>query len=231
MFGKKKSSIEKNKDKKPKKKLSIKGLVLSLILTIVLFFVLLTVETSILDDYAKEKRVFAKTDIPAGTELTSQNVETYFMEFETDAKLVQEKGVRTKQELAGYVTTRNIEKNEAATTASSFAVSKDSLFLGMDKPVEIGFKADDISQVVGGTLRNGDRIDVNVVNKETQINETIIEGAYVSKAFDTSGNYVDKAGVTPTTVITVIMDEKNIPEFNEKLGSGLIRVSKTENVY
>lgn len=93
--------------------------------------------------------------------------------------------------------------------------------------MEVSFEASDLSQVVGGILRKGDIINISVINSLSKTNMEVLNSAYVEKVFDTSGVRIEKTQKDASAVIlNVIIDNSAVKDFNEKISTGEVRVSR-----
>lgn len=106
-------------------------------------------------------------------------------------------------------------------------ISKTNILKGITHPVEVSFEASDLSQVVGGILRKGDIINISVINSLSKTNMEVLNSAYVEKVFDTSGVRIEKTQKDASAVIlNVIIDNSAVKDFNEKISTGEVRVSR-----
>ena len=96
----------------------------------------------------------------------------------------------------------------------------------MEEPVIAGFKADDLYQVVGGTLRPGDRIHVYRVNEDKEA-VLIWENVYVAEVFDQTGNRIESDNSNAAAQrINVYLDKADVAPFYAELAAGTLRVVK-----
>lgn len=211
-----------------KEEKSVKGLkttIASLVISILLFFVLIGLEISILEKYEKIGVVVAKDSIESGTEITNENREDFFELKEVDLSLKTKGSFISLSELEDYIVREDIEKAEIV--SANNLIKKKSVLNVLKEPVEVAFKADDISQVVGGILRTGDLIDISIVNNKGMGTEKIFHNIYVSRVFNTSGVEITKLEKdNPGLVVNILIDKDREELFNEKILSGTIRISK-----
>lgn len=218
----------KKKREKKERKTSLKTIFFSLIVAIAMFFVLVAIETSILDNYEKEKVVVAIQEVENGTEITKENVEDYFYIKEVDKSLVTKDSVLILSDMPGYIVKDNISMGEIVNF--NRLVSKTSVLANIKVPVETSLKVADLSDLVGGTIRSGDLINISVVNKETNENEEILKNVFVSQAFDSSGAALTQVEDKPAITINVIIDKSFESEFNTRINQGKVRVSKVSGI-
>ena len=105
-------------------------------------------------------------------------------------------------------------------------VTENTITKDMKEPVIAGFKAEDIYQVVGGTLRTGDRIHIYSVNDTGDV-ISVWQEVFVQQVFDSVGNAIP-SGDTSTAAqrINIYLEKNNVEEFYTQLESGAIRVVK-----
>jgi len=123
------------------------------------------------------------------------------------------------------VTCVSLDKGEII--SKNRLISKTNILKGITHPVEVSFEASDLSQVVGGILRKGDIINISVINSLSKTNMEVLNSAYVEKVFDTSGVRIEKTQKDASAVIlNVIIDNSAVKDFNEKISTGEVRVSR-----
>ena len=103
----------------------------------------------------------------------------------------------------------------------------DKMLQDMSEPVVAGFKAEDLYQVVSGTLRSGDRIHIYTVDLDTRSTYLVWENIFIREVFDGSGVMIgaeDK--VTAAQRINIVMEKENVEQFYSELAAGSLRVVK-----
>lgn len=194
-----------------------------LLLSIIIYAVMLNVEKHTLEDYAKGTVYTVVQPIPSGTMITEGNSGTYLKSVEIDANLIPAANVSPEM-LNGLIAAYDIDTGTILTTGMFEKLN--DITAGMANPCVVGFKADDLYQVVGGILRAGDRICIYSVGEE---NETTIiwENAYVQGVFDQSGNRIEAADEkTAAQRINIYLDKGSVEEFYSKLAAGTLRAVK-----
>lgn len=216
-------------EKEEKRGGRLKPLIFSFIISILFFFILIGLETRIMNNYEKTEVVVAKEMIVDGTEITKENVNTYFTLTDVDATLKTDSAFTSIENLSGYIVRNTIDKNEII--SSHGLIKKDDIIEKLISPVKVSFKASDISQVVGGTLRSGDLIDISVVNNKSGKAEKVLREVYISEVFSNSGTRIEKGDNTSSAmIINVLISKENENEFNEKVSKEMIRISKTNGI-
>lgn len=209
-----------------KRSFSFKMLVVSLLLAIVVFIFLLCIQSEILNKKVQVQVVKAVVDMKENTVITRENVSDYFAVTKVSEDLKMIDSVETLDSLIDLVTTDAIGTNEMV--KKDDFINKDSLLKNVKDKVEVSLDVDKSSQAVGGILREGDIISINVVNMDTIQNEPVLDyDVFVSKAFSSDGTRIDKDNaLSSATIINVIIDKKDLQTFNEKINLGTIRMSK-----
>lgn len=209
----------KNKGEKKFGKIAI-----SLIISIILFVGLLVLESNITSPNGKVEVVKAVNNIKEGTVIDENNKDSLFEVVTVDGSLDFETVLRNTDELVGRIIDTEIKKGEII--SSERLIDKDSVLGKIENPVETSVRVTDISQVVGGILREGDIIDISVVNSTTTENEKVLEGVYVSKAFSSDGTEVDRNSGMSVLTVNIIVSPEDEAKLNQAIELGTIRVSK-----
>lgn len=196
-----------------------------LMIAAALFAVLLNVEKKALSDYEKKVTVICKEQIPMGTRITEANVDRYFSNYEVDVKLVHENAVEDKNELLGTVSARTMDSNEIV--KSDDFTKESSIYSKFTEPVETSFTAENPGNVVSGSIRSGDFVDIAVVDKDTLEYRIQLENVYVLNAYTGTGELVAKDAVnTPATMLTIVEEKASLDAFYSALEKGNVIVSK-----
>lgn len=197
---------------------------ISLIISIILFVGLLVLESNITSPNGKVEVVKAVNNIKEGTVIDENNKDSLFEVVTVDGSLDFETVLRNTDELVGRIIDTEIKKGEII--SSKRLIDKDSVLGKIENPVETSVRVTDISQVVGGILREGDIIDISVVNSTTTENEKVLEGVYVSKAFSSDGTEVDRNSGMSVLTVNIIVSPEDEAKLNQAIELGTIRVSK-----
>lgn len=167
--------------------------------------------------------------IASGTVINENNASKYFELKEIPKDMQVENAVTGYEQLIGMQATEDMYENQIVLSSSFKNI--DELLDGITDPVEVSVKAGDLSQIVGGILREGDLIDISVVNEEGK-NESILNAVYVAKAFNSSGEKLEKNSETASTamIVNIIISKADEQLLNEKIQNGIIRIAKTNDV-
>ena len=97
----------------------------------------------------------------------------------------------------------------------------------MQEPVIAGCKAEDLYQLVSGSLRKGDLINLYTVGEESGETLLLWENVRVYEVFDSAGKSIDVTDeVTAAARINVLPEKSYAERFYTELGKGSIRVVK-----
>ncbi len=200
------------------------GIIAALVASVAVFTVMLQMERSMLTKYEKGTVYVAAEEIPRGQVITEENFERYFREQELDISCIADGALRNPEQLSGLAAKFDIEPG-VVLTGGMFEKMSD--ILGeMEEPVVAGLKADDLYQVVGGTLRAGDRIHIYSVTGEKEA-VLIWENVYVKEVFDQTGNRIESGNsVAAAQRINIYLDKADVIGFYSELASGAMRVVK-----
>ena len=202
----------------------------SFFMAFLVFLLLLMLEAGIQNKEEEKQVVMAVADIPKGTELSDEIIANSFREIYVPVSYVPDQVIEDRKQLAGNITEEEICEREILTIPKLCELS--ALLEELEEPVEVSVSVTDLSQVVGGIIRAGDRINLSVTDRETGVNERIISNVYVSGAFTSSGNRLDRVRTEqeqpPATVLNFWIPKAMEQAFNEKINSGLLRISKIQ---
>ena len=210
-----------------KKKGVVMKLLGSLLVATALFGVLIGVEKNIMSSYEKEAVVLCKEDVPKGTKITKENVDQYFYMYEVDVALAKDDCLKNKESLYDTVSTRKISSQEIV--REGFCMKEAEIYEAYKNPVECSITAANPGDIVSGTIRRGDRVDIAVVNKDTLAYELIMKNVYVLDAFTTTGEKLaDVNAGTAATMLTIVEDKDNYAKFCSAREIGNVIVTKLE---
>lgn len=211
---------------------NVRVLVYSFIVTIVLYAFMLFIERSVLlsEDYITV--YVAQEDIDESTMLTADNISSYFVQAGRKAEWLPDSCVTDLTQLIKLYTVRGIAKNEIITT--NMFSSSDIRITGIDEPIEVSLNANNLSQAVGGILREGDRINIWSVTEHNSNGisavkaEKICDYAYVMRVFTQAGVQVKKSQPEEGTamVVNIIIPGEKEEEFNVALEKGTLRIGR-----
>ncbi len=213
------------KDRKEKKNLLPKAAAGALLAAVIVFCIMLNVEKNAMAAYEKSKILVACGDIAKGTVLTAENVDEYLEEKDLDKSLIPQAAIVDVEQLYQQMTVQKLDKGTMITEA--MLQDLDKMLQDMTEPVVAGFKAEDLYQVVSGTLRSGDRIHIYTVDLDTRSTYLVWENIFIREVFDGSGVMIEAEDkVTAAQRINILMEKENVEQFYSELAAGSLRVVK-----
>lgn len=215
------------KDKEGKrqlwKRLRTGGILAALVAAVAVFTAMVQMEKNILTQYERGMIYTALKAIPEGQVITEENWEQYFQEKQLDKSCIPPTALNTPEQVIGLVAAFPIEQGVLLTQGMFHSL--DDILKQMDKPVIAGFKADDISQVAGGVLRAGDRVNIYAVREEGT--SLVWADVFIQQVFDASGGSISNTDSTTAALrINVYLDRSEVEEFYSELSNGSLRVVK-----
>lgn len=207
-----------------KKDIAIGAIIVGLIASILLYVLLIHTEKNALAAYEKGVIFVATQNIPKGTEIQGNNYVQYFTQKELDKTLIPKSAVTEPKQLQGLITANVIDEGTLMTLGMFESINQ--IIKDMKEPVIAGFKVEDLYQVVGGTLRTGDRIHIYNVNAEG-VARPVWSDVYVQQVFDNSGMVITGDDTTSAAQrVNVYMDKADVEKFYSELAVGSLRVVK-----
>ena len=199
----------------------------SFLVAVALFGVLVGAEKNLLSDYEKVSVVLCKTDVPKGTKITKENVSQYFYDYEVDIALVNDTCIKDKNEVIDTVVEKSLSAHEIL--RKDDCTKEAEIYNKFSNPVEASITATNPGDIVSGTIRRGDYVDIAVVNKDTLEYDLMLKKVYVVDAFTSTGEKVDD-GVegTAATMLTVVEEKNNLAKFYSARETGNVIVTKLE---
>lgn len=214
------------KNKENKRKKGLPGIVLAAFLAAVItYIVLLNVEKNILSAYEKADCWILAKSLEKGTEITEENMGEIFSRVQVDLQHIPQEAVLDPGTLLESQAAITIPQGSIATAAMFTPPARDRAAL--EKPVIAGCKAEDLYQLVSGTLRSGDRIHIYTVDEELGDTYLIWDNVMVYQTFDSAGNLIPPQDtVSAAARINVLLEEGNAELFYRELYQGSLRVVK-----
>ena len=208
-----------------KKKLWPITIAIAFLASAVTFVVLLNVEKNMLSDYERGEVWILREEMPVRMECTEENLSRYFERVLVDKRIIPQEKVESPEQLLGMRNRIALEKG-CIVTLGMFTGDADVLD-GMTAPVIAGCKAEDLYQLVSGTLRKGDRIHLYTVEEEQGEMRLLWENVLVYEVFDTAGKTIDVADKeTAAARINIVLEKEDAEIFYRELYKGSLRVVK-----
>ncbi len=206
--------------------------VYSLIMTLVLYSAMIFVERRLLKTEEHVSVYVAKETVEKNTIVTMENIGELFSLEERRTDWLPDGSVSDAGQLLGMTVKYGYGRNEIVTIGGLSA--SDMRVEGIERPVEVSLDAGSLSQVVGGIIREGDRINIWSLSKRNENGGSIMEAekicdyAYVTRVFTAAGVQVGQAGQdsAAATVVNIVIPESKEEEFNIALERGTLRVGR-----
>lgn len=213
------------RDKKVKSEKKIVTLVISLLLAIVVFIGLIIVQKNVVSPNGHATVYVATQNLDRGTLITKDNVNSLFKTEVVDGNLKVSNSVENKNKLIDHIVTQKI--NQGTVVANNYFLDKNDVLSKIDKPTEVSFTTNDVSNVLGGTIRQGDLINISIINDKRS--KELLHNAYVSKVFAQDSKEIGRNDDKPAMTINVIIPGSLVQEFNTGVSNGNVRVSMSDN--
>lgn len=208
-----------------KKKIWPLTIVIAFLASAMTFAVLLNVEKNMLSDYERGEVWILQEEMPAQTECTEENLSRYFEQISVDRRIIPQGKVESPEQLLGMRSRIALQKGSIVTLG--MFTGEAEVLEAMSAPVIAGCKAEDLYQLVSGTLRKGDRIHLYTVDAEQGEMSLLWENVLVYEVFDTAGKVIDVADkVTAAARINIVLEKENAEIFYGELYKGSLRVVK-----
>lgn len=211
---------------KGEQKRKLPGAILAaFVAAVVTFIVLLNVEKNALSAYEKAECWVLAEGLEKGTVITRDNISFLFCRAQVDVQHIPQEALTNPEALVGSQAAITIPQGSIA-TAPMFTQAG-SFRAALEKPVIAGCKAEDLYQLVSGTLRSGDRIHIYTVDEELGNTYLIWDNVMVYQTFDASGNMIaPQDTVSAAARINVLLEEGSAELFYSELYKGSLRVVK-----
>lgn len=200
------------------------SIIAALVASLAVFGAMLQMEKNMLTQYEKGTILVATKEIPKGKMITAENYQQYMEQKELDKGCIPATALSSSEQIENMAALTTIEQGVLLTCGMFETVNH--ITENMKEPVIAGLKAEDMFQVVGGTLRAGDRIHIYNVEKEGQA-VLVWKNVYVQQVFDASGAIISNDNLTSTAQrVNIYIDSSDVERFYSVLESGTLRVVK-----
>ncbi len=209
-----KFNVRKDSTKHVKEKAGI-WVLAAIFISLLLFGILCYFQAKLAEgDRKYYKTVYlAAKEIPEGTEITDENLLEYVTATEMDIRVIPSDYItetgdnKNIKELVGqFADKKYLEKD--VITLEGF--EKYNAREGMNNPVEVSFAVSGVEQVVAGTLREGDTINIYAIRtrdansfeltNERYSADLLYSGKIVTNAFTSGGAYVENTNAEEFSV-------------------------------
>lgn len=209
------------------KKNKILQLFLSFLGAVVIFIGVLYMQKQLLAPNGMSQIIVAKTDIKENQLITDKNYNEFFEYIDRDSLLISKNTVTSEDDIINHVVKDVVIKGNGISKEN--LLDKDSLLLKLDNPVEFTLMASDIGQVVGGLVREGDIINIGVVNETTKEYEEAKSYAYVDKTLRSDGTLIDRAEEGTAVAINIIASKDDKAVIESKIATGKLVISRVKD--
>lgn len=184
----------------------------------------------------------AAKEVPEGTEITGDNIDSYFKTAEVDTRVIPQGYIPFEvgeiEKLIGMYVDRKYLENDVITLDGFTAYNARE---GLTDPVEVSFAVGGVDQIVAGTLREGDKINIFSVRNVDTIDDIFRDQYEVVQLFSdkiVTSSYTGDGGVvgitdetgakdeTPVTMVTIFIERGQESDFFKTLSECSIRVSR-----
>lgn len=215
-FNKGKSKRKSEQEKQNKSRFEAKSItrvVVSLFVAVAAFIGATYYESYLLSDKNVTSVVVATADIKKGMLIDETNVNEYFKMKEVNSSLVSKDTLQSLDDITGK-TSVDITKGEIITSQRLIDISKERD--RFKDPVIITYAVTEPSYAVGGSLREGDIVDIMEVITDEETGKTtsqvLIEDAYILTAWDNSGNVISRDDTAASAMSFAVYVEREEEE-------------------
>ena len=199
------------------------GIFIAALITAAGVFAIMTyLQRQVLADFEKTEVYVAASDIPRGIVLGEDNAGVYLMIKSVDSGSVPNDATLCIDMINGLSPLYDIGKGTLLT--DNMFASPDVVLSMMDHPILAGFRTDDLSKAVSGSLRAGDMIDIYSTDPETGEGILLCGNVYVESGYDGAGNRVSDD--RPAVMFNIYLESADAAGFYEGLASGSLYVVK-----
>lgn len=233
------------KNTAPKRKHNGVGILIGLVLSAFVFAALLFVQMQVVSEdegYYKDVYVI-KENIPEMTKLTKDNLSRFVTTKTLDVRNIPAtyiEDIAEKDETEDFLDKYVNRPYLAGDVLTMEGLTDINYTAGIADPVQVSFSVGGIDQIVAGTVREGDEIDIYVIraNEDPYAeDEVLVEPLYLNKkvvnSFTSSGEYVNSSTVedgekdeTPVQLITIVIEKADEEMFFKRLNDSNFRVAK-----
>lgn len=206
------------------KKSKIATMFICAVLGVVIFIGLLYMESKLLTPNGVEKVVVAKSKIEIGQVIDSNNLNLLFQEEERDKNELPDNAITDINSLIGCMTRNELYKGNV--TPKDAVVENEKITGDTKDLVETSIVASDIGQVVGGIVREGDLVNIGVIDDTTREYKDILTNVYVNRVFGSDGTAIEKGSNLPAVGLNTLLTKGDNEILNSAIAKGAIRISK-----
>lgn len=199
---------------------------LSLLMAAIIFAVVITLQNKIANPNGKTEVYYSQQYISKNTIINKDNFDKYFIKREVSKDNLVEDAITNKEELLEIYTAENILKGEQI---SRKRIDKNSNRLkDIPNKVEYSIKFSDISEVAGGTLREGDVIDLILTENQNNkvITQTELKNVIISKAIAADGSLINRDSKAAASALNLYLSAVDAHKLDNAVERGKIKALK-----
>lgn len=199
---------------------------LSLLMAAIIFAVVIALQNKIANPNGKAEVYYSQQYISKNTVINKYNFDKYFIKREVSKDNLVEDAITNKEELLEIYTAENILKGEQI---SRKRIDKNSNRLkDIPNKVEYSIKFSDISEVAGGTLREGDVIDLILTENQDNkvITQTELKNVIISKAIAADGSLINRDSKAAASALNLYLSAVDAHKLDNAVERGKIKALK-----
>lgn len=199
---------------------------LSLLMAAIIFAVVITLQNKIANPNGKTEVYYSQKYISKNTVINKDNFDKYFIKREVSKDNLVEDAITNKDELLEIYTVESILKGEQI---SRKRIDKNSNRLkDIPNKVEYSIKFSDISEVAGGTLREGDVIDLILTENQDNkvITQTELKNIVISKAIAADGSLISRDNKVSASALNLYLSAVDAHKLDNAVERGNIKALK-----
>lgn len=199
---------------------------LSLLMTAIIFVVVIAIQNKIANPSGKTEVYYSQQYISKNTVINKDNFDKYFIKKEVSKDKLVEDAITNKDELIEIYAVENILKGEQV---SRKRIEKNSNRLkDIPNKVEYSIKFSDISEVAGGTLREGDVIDLILTENQDNkvITQTELKNVIISKAIAADGSLISRDSKFAASALNLYLSAVDAHKLDNAVERGKIKALK-----
>jgi len=199
---------------------------LSLLMAVIIFVVVIALQNKIANPSGKAEVYYSQQYIDKNTVVNKDNFDKYFVKKEISKDNLVEDAITNKDELIDVYAVENILKGEQV---SRKRIDKNSnRTMDIPNKVEYSIKFSDISEVAGGTLREGDVIDLILTENQDNkvITQTELKNVIISKAIAADGSIISRDSKIAASALNLYLSAVDAHKLDNAVERGKIKALK-----
>ncbi|MCR3758896.1 hypothetical protein KYB31_07820 [Clostridium felsineum] len=205
-------------------------MIISFIAAVIIFIGIISIQRKIINPNGRENVYFAKKSIDENTVITMNNVNNYFIKKEVDKDTLIDDPISNQSDLIKKYVDSKVLKGEQISSKKLQSVAKQEKQIKNLR--EYSIKFDDISETVGGTLREGDYVDFIITEKREQedktVTQTVLKNVLVDKAISQDGTEIKRGSADnrTATVLNLYLSAEDAHKLDNAVSIGKVKALK-----